>query len=189
MWIVEWIQNNPWVAAAIGYAFVSAIVAATETKRDDAALRRFIERFVLLKPKNVFGTLHVPGTNPGPIVEPPDDDDAKPPTSGSAAGLGMSALLLTFSLGCGAVAADVVTPTYELTVEACHQRELAIVAREGTTREEDEIALAKIRAKCDRAFDGIEAAGELLDVVIEREAEEAADEEGESDDRSGYPNS
>jgi hypothetical protein len=82
-------------------------------------------------------------------------------------------VVLTFALvqfvGCGASAVatraegahevlntvtDIADPSYKLAVSVCNAQEQVIVARTGTTLEEDQAAIAEIREKCDIVFHG-----------------------------------
>lgn len=86
----------------------------------------------------------------------------------------MKALQLFLGLAlvcCGAAASDFLTPTWEATVEACYRRQLRAV-EEAESREQAELEVARIRSKCDKAYEGIRAAGELLEVGLERDEDE-----------------
>lgn len=64
-------------------------------------------------------------------------------------------VLLALLVGsCGPTAAQVRT-RYAAEVETCLENERAIVAREGTTLDEDRAALVAERARCDAALDAI----------------------------------
>lgn len=52
--------------------------------------------------------------------------------------------------------AETADPSYELAAEACDEAEGAIIARAGTTYEQDREAIASIRSVCDRIFAGFE---------------------------------
>lgn len=80
--------------------------------------------------------------------------------------------VLLFVVAMNACVHDGVQLVYKTTVEACYQKQRAIIRREGTTREEDEAAITAIREDCDNAYAGLEAAGRLLDSHLERDTEE-----------------
>jgi hypothetical protein len=75
--------------------------------------------------------------------------------------------ILIVGHGCGAtpqeqhaalnVITDVADPTYEIAMEGCDAYRNAIVAREGTTLEEDEAAMAEVDRICDAVVVGFEA--------------------------------
>lgn len=55
------------------------------------------------------------------------------------------------------VLADTANPTYDLAIESCDEAELFVIARPGTTFEQDEAEMTAIRAACDRVFGGFDA--------------------------------
>jgi hypothetical protein len=62
--VVSWaLANADTIVMLCGafYVCVSCVVALTPTKRDDNALRRFLEYASVLRPKNVPGVFSVPG--------------------------------------------------------------------------------------------------------------------------------
>lgn len=75
-------------------------------------------------------------------------------------------LFLAYALcGCGAAASDFLRPTWEATVEACYQKQIRAVERAGS-REEAVEDIELIRARCDQAYEGLRAAGGLLEVAL-----------------------
>lgn len=54
--------------------------------------------------------------------------------------------------GCGGTAADYLQAAIDSTRASCTAMEWQIVAREGSTKEQDEAALAEIRDYCNRAY-------------------------------------
>ena len=77
----------------------------------------------------------------------------------------MRFLMLVFLVGCGFHASDVLTPAWEATVEACRTKQLQAI-EDSESREEAELRVARIRAKCDQAYEGLRASGTLLDLTI-----------------------
>lgn len=56
---------------------------------------------------------------------------------------------------------DIANPSYDLAIELCDARELVIIQRQGTTREQDRADFAATREICDRVFQGFRALREL----------------------------
>lgn len=67
----------------------------------------------------------------------------------------MKYLVLIFLVGCGGASAQVRT-AYSIEIAHCAANEHEIVARQGTTRAQDEHDLAVERARCDAALHAIE---------------------------------
>jgi len=61
------------------WAVLSAVVALTPTKADDAALARFLNRLSWLKPPDVPGRLSLPGRLERPRPPQPARPRARPP--------------------------------------------------------------------------------------------------------------
>lgn len=93
------------------------------------------------------------------------------------------ALSIFFSTGCGAAQqhsalnalAETADPSYELSVEACDQAEGLVVARAGTTYEQDIASMTQVRAICDRIFGAFDALR-----IAHRAARAAVDGGGEA---------
>lgn len=94
------------------------------------------------------------------------------------------AALVVMVSGCGTAAsqhralnvvADLANPSYDLAIQACDEAEVFIIARAGTTYDEDAAAIASVRAVCDRVFAGFDALR-----VAHRVARAAVDGGGEA---------
>lgn len=75
-------------------------------------------------------------------------------TGSAIAVLAACALVASCCAGCGASAAT--RSAYALEQARCIANEREIIARRGTTEEEDTAAMAAERARCDAALDAIE---------------------------------
>lgn len=78
---INWVSQNWDTIAGVGTAvltIVSLIVAATDTKEDDAWLKRVLQTLSFLKPNNIPGLLSLPGVRPKPPggAESPEDQGA-----------------------------------------------------------------------------------------------------------------
>jgi hypothetical protein len=78
---------------------------------------------------------------------------------------GALAFIALSTCGCGGAAqqhsalnvlAQTADPSYELSVTACDEAEATVIARDGTTYEEDRESIAAIRSVCDRIFGAFE---------------------------------
>lgn len=86
---------------------------------------------------------------------------------------------VTLTVGCGSTAAhhralDVlaatVNPSYSLAIESCFAAEDIVIARQGTTEEQDSAAMESIRSTCDRvfgAFDSLRIAHRLARSAVD----------------------
>ena len=79
-------------------------------------------------------------------------------------------LLPALLVGCGASAADYLTPVWEATVEGCYQRQRRAVLS-SQDREEAEIRVVRIRERCDQAYTGLRAAGWVLETALPEDEE------------------
>lgn len=64
-------------------------------------------------------------------------------------------LVLLIALGLVAACSGGIASRYEAEVDRCIANERNILSREGTSREDDELELARERARCDSALQAI----------------------------------
>ena len=122
---------------SLTWALVSAYVAATPSREDDAALQRFAERLSFLVPKNVAGRFSVPGRR---------EWTEKGHGGGSFMMLFALALCLSGCAGRALVAADTARATACIQVESqCVER----AERGQITVNEAEACVSFARSTCD----------------------------------------
>ncbi len=138
MTILDFIRAH-WAMLLFGaYVLISAVVAATPSKADDAAWKRFCQTIAFLAPANVRGVFSLPGR------KPTGDEDPVGPMLLVLLGLGAAAI--TGCAGRGAVAAETARASSCIAVESrCIDR---AEAGEISVREAEACASCT-RATCD----------------------------------------
>lgn len=77
----------------------------------------------------------------------------------------LTLILAAHCYGCGAAASDYLAPVWEATVEGCYQRQRKAVLT-AEDRDSAELAVTRIRERCDQAYTGLRAAGWVLETAM-----------------------